>query len=138
MSVSPEVTAHLDEVTPARRRRDAATLLELFARATGEEPTLWGGIVGYGTYRYRHPSGREGDAPAAGFAPRKAATVVYLGDGIDSHPELADVGPHRTGVGCLYLADVEQNDLAVLERVVRASYERLTARTYTARARDGA
>ena len=136
MSFSPEVTAYVEQVTPARRRRDATTLLELFARATGQEPVLRGTIIGFGTYRYRYESGREGESPAASFAPRKAATVVYLPDGIEPHPDLADVGPHRTGVGCLYLPDLEQNDLVVLERVVRDSYERVTAGSFGQRAAD--
>lgn len=126
MSMSPEVAAHLEQVSPVKRRRDATTLLELFARATGQEPVLHGGIIGFGSYRYRYESGRQGEAPAASFAPRKAATVVYLPDGIAFHPELERLGPHKTGVGCLYLTDLEQNDLEVLERVVRASYERVT------------
>jgi hypothetical protein len=36
------------------------------------------------------------------------------------------LGPHTTGVGCLYVKDLEQVDLDALERVVRSSYEALT------------
>lgn len=135
--VASEVAALVKAVTPAKRRRDAHTLLELFGRATGLEPTLWATIVGYGSYHYRYDSGREGDAPAAGFAPRKSATVIYLGDGTATHAdELARLGPHTTGVGCLYLKDLEAVDLDVLERIVGTSYSALTAGTWTARAHD--
>lgn len=136
-AVSAEVRDRIDRVTPAKRRRDAETLLPLFARATGEQPEMWSSIVGYGTYHYRYESGREGDAPAAGFASRKAATVVYLGDGIGSHADLlAELGPHETGVGCLYLKDLEGIRLEVLERIVARSYATLTDGTYTQRARE--
>jgi hypothetical protein len=79
---SQSVRTYLDGVTPERRRRDAATLLELMARVTGESPRLWGSVIGFGQYHYTYKSGREGDAPAAGFSPRKAATSIYLPDGI--------------------------------------------------------
>jgi hypothetical protein len=85
--LSQSVQAHLDEVTPEKRRRDAQTLLELMGRVTGKSPQLWRGMIGFGQYHYKYASGREGDAPAAGFAPRKAATTIYLADGIGRHQE---------------------------------------------------
>ena len=51
--VPADVRAFIDAVTPAKRRRDAETLLALYARATGREPYLWHTIIGYGEYRYR-------------------------------------------------------------------------------------
>lgn len=132
-----DVEEFLAGVTPARRRRDATTMVGLMREVTGAEPVLWGTIVGFGEYHYRYESGREGDAPAAGFAPRRSATVVYLSDGVDSHAEsLARLGPHGTGVGCLYLKDAGAVDLAVLRQIVDRSYRTLTAGTYGNRARD--
>jgi hypothetical protein len=127
----------LASVRPAKRRRDAETMLDLMARATGESPGISRNIVGYGTYHYRYASGREGDAAAAGFAPRKHALVVYVLDGVGAHEAaLEKLGPHTTGVGCIYIKDLEQVDLTVLERIVRTSYRTLTSGTYTLRARD--
>src|SRR5690606_32412218 len=99
---------------------------------------LWGtSIVGFGTYRYRYASGREGTAPAAAFSPRKAATTVYLPDGIGAHAErLEKLGPHTTGVGCLYLKDLTAVDLGVLEQIIDQSYRTLTAGVYRHRARE--
>ncbi|MBP1326109.1 hypothetical protein JOF28_001341 [Leucobacter exalbidus] len=139
MSASTEVREFVSRVTPAKRQRDAETLLDLYARVTGLSPHLWATIIGYGSYHYRYDSGREGDAPAAGFSPRKAATSIYLADGVGAHAELlARLGPHTHGVGCLYLKDLAVVDLTVLEEIVRASYFAVTAGTYTQRARDGA
>jgi len=139
VQISQELRTFLDSVEPAKRRRDAETLLALFHEITGEPAVLQGKLVGFGTYHYRYESGREGDAAAAAFAPRKAATTVYLMDGISSHTtDLEQLGPHTTGVGCLYLKDLEQVDLAVLERIVRASYDTLRSGSYGLRARDGA
>jgi Domain of unknown function (DU1801) len=136
--LSQSVQAHLDGVTPEKRRRDTQTLLELMDRVTGESPRLWGGIVGFGQYHYKYKSGREGDAPAAGFAPRKAATVIYFSDGIARYEErLKRLGAHSTGVGCLYIKDLEKVDLPVLEAMIAESYRTLTTGTYGLRAREG-
>jgi hypothetical protein len=123
-----DVSAFLARVTPQKRRRDAETLVELFGRVTGEEPVLWGTIVGFGRYHYRYASGREGDTAAVGFAPRKTACVVYLVDGVDAHAaELERLGPHSTGVGCLYLKDVSAVDTEVLGEIVGGAYRNLPA-----------
>jgi len=136
--VPAEVREFIAKVQPERRRRDAETLLELFTRVTGAEPTLWGTIIGFGWYHYKYESGREGETAAVGFAPRKAATSVYLVDGVGAHTEeLARLGPHTTGVGCLYLKDVSAVDLDVLAEIVGGAYRTLTAGVYTKRARDG-
>ena len=136
--ISPEIEAFLAKVTPAKRRRDAETLLGLYECATGLEAKLHGTIIGYGQYEYRYDSGHSGTAAAAGFAPRKAAMSLYFSDGLASHAEaLAKLGPHRAAVGCLYLTNLEQNDLEVLEAMVRASFKTLTAGVFGSRARDG-
>lgn len=129
----------IEAVSPSGRRRDGLALLELMRRATRVEPRMFGtAIVGFGEYHYKYASGREGDAAAAGFSPRKAASVVYLNDGISAHEDLlARLGPHTTGVGCLYLKDLEAVDLEVLEEIVRRSYVTLTRGTYGKRAAEG-
>ncbi|WP_410791811.1 DUF1801 domain-containing protein [Kribbella sp. C-35] len=134
---SSEVESHLAKVRSATRRRDAETMIELMRRVTGEEPRMWATVVGFGEYHYRYESGREGDAPAAGFAPRSTATTVYLNDGVGAHADLLEkLGPHTTGVGCVYIKKLDEIDLDVLETVVRRSYQNLTAGTYPHRARE--
>lgn len=137
-SMPESVAEFVAQVVPAKRQRDAHTLLELYGRISGEQPELYGTIIGFGHYHYQYASGREGDAPAGAFAPRKAATSIYLPDGIGAHRALLDqLGPHREGVGCLYLTDLEQVDLAILEQIITRSYATLSADTYRLRARDG-
>lgn len=135
---SEAVRTYLDGVAPEKRRRDAEKLLELMARVTKEPPQLWGNIIGFGQYHYKYQSGREGDVAAAGFAPRKAATTIYLVDGIGRYEQQLDrLGPHTTGVGCLYIKDLDKIDLSVLEGIVAESYRTVTSDTYTLRAREG-
>jgi hypothetical protein len=133
-----EVKDFLEGIGHEKRRRDAMTLVELMGKATGEEPRLWGSILGFGQYHYRYESGREGTAPAAAFSPRKTATTIYLADGIGAHEALlSELGPHTTGVGCLYIKDLQSVDLEVLTEIVSRSYESLSRGTFTNRARDG-
>jgi len=122
----------IDAVPGETRRRDANTLLDLMQRVTGEPPRMWGPtIVGFGHYHYAYESGREGDAGAAGFSPRKAATTIYLPDGVGGYAdELERLGDHTTGVVCLYLKNLDRVDLAVLESIIDQSYRRVSAGSY--------
>jgi hypothetical protein len=67
-----DAQAFISAVPDEARREDARTLCGLLSDWTGEPPTMWGtSIVGFGSYRYRYESGREGTAPLVGFSPRK-------------------------------------------------------------------
>jgi hypothetical protein len=106
-------------------REDARAVLKMMKRATGAEPKLWGtSIVGFGDYRYKYASGREGDWFLTGFSPRKQGLSIYLMSGLASQEALLKkLGKHKTGMGCLYikrLADVDSSILAkMIERTVR-------------------
>ncbi|MDR2999286.1 MAG: DUF1801 domain-containing protein, partial [Microbacterium sp.] len=95
-------------VIPAKRRRDAETLTALLQEISGREPELWGTIVGFGSCHYRYPTGTEGDMPLLAFAPRKAASTISLESTAAHADDLAALGPHTTGVGCLYIKDLEE------------------------------
>jgi hypothetical protein len=118
--------AFIAAVPDDARREDAQTLSALLSQWTGEPAVMWGAsIVGFGEYRYRYESGREGTAPLVGFSPRKANLVVYLVGGVqDRYPKLLEqLGPHKLGKGCLYLKrldDVDHEALrALVDRTVR-------------------
>ena len=60
-------------------------------------------------------------ASLAAFAPRKDSLTIYLISGFEErdHGLLEQLGPHRTGKGCLYvkrLSDVDRDVLATLVR----------------------
>lgn len=106
------------------RRADCAALLTIMERATGVAPEVWGSeIIGFGTFHYRSPSGREGDWFPVGFASRKAAITVYLGLDL-AHVDalLAALGKHTVGKGCVYIKRLSDVDLDVLEQIVARSY----------------
>jgi Domain of unknown function (DU1801) len=110
------VPAFIDALTDQTRRADAKALIKLMKGVVGQKPQMWGpSIVGFGSYHYKYDSGREGDMPLVGFSPRKAALVLYNVICGGSKSELAKLGKHTTGKGCLYikkLADVDQEVLA--------------------------
>jgi hypothetical protein len=120
-----DVGEYLAGITPAKRQRDAGTMVALMREITGREPELWGTIVGFGSCHYRYPTGTEGDAPIAAFAPRRQATTVYLLDAGAHAARLARLGPHETGAGCLYLKDLEAVDTEVLRAIVAEDYRRV-------------
>lgn len=120
----------LARVEPTARREDARKLAEMLRRVTGEEPRMWGPtIVGYGRYRYRYDSGREGEAGRIGFSPRKPAMVLYIADGFSGRQALMDrLGKHTTGKCCLYIKRLADVDMAVLEELARESLAYMEAK----------
>ena len=119
-----DVDAFLEGIPNPKRRDDARTLVALLTELTQEPPVLWSAsIVGFGRYHYRYPSGREGDAPLAAFAPRAAHLVVYLIGGFaDRHGQLLErLGPHTTGNSCLYVKRLADIDIRVLRELVSRS-----------------
>lgn len=118
-----EVNEFIQEIPHLRRREEAMTLLSLFEEVTGDKPQLWGGgIIGFGKYHYRYTSGREGDAPLAGFAPRKARHSIYVEPKFPEKAALLEkLGQHRVSLGCIYLTNLAHVDLAVLGEIIAAS-----------------
>jgi hypothetical protein len=105
------------------RRADAIAVRELIGRVTGLPAAMWGtNIVGFGFRQLRYASGRELDWFVLGFAPRKAATTLYLGESFPGKEELlARLGPHTVGKGCVYVKRLAAVDADVLEQLVAAS-----------------
>ena len=112
------------------RRADAVTLDTLFRKITGWEPVMWGPtLIGYGSYHYVYDSGREGDALATGFSPRKANQVLYIMPGyLEMGDLLARLGKHRKGKACLYINKLADVDLGVVEEIIRRGLEDLGSR----------
>ncbi|WP_354171381.1 DUF1801 domain-containing protein [Arthrobacter sp. UYEF36] len=110
------------------RHRDGLRLLALMAEVTGQRAQMWGPtIVGFGRYHYKYATGREADAPAVGFSPRKASLSLYgLSYGPESAGLLARLGKHKTGAGCVYVNKLDDVDEAVLTELIRNGYRHVT------------
>jgi len=120
---SGSVTGFLDGVSDPARRADCDTIVALMTKATGDAPRMWGAsIVGFGEVYCPGSGGRFSHAPRLGFSPRKTALTLYLIDGVQQHgADLATLGPHDVGKGCLYLSTLADVDLKVLGRILKAS-----------------
>ena len=125
--------AHVEDfvtgIADENQRADARSLIAMMTRLSGEPATMWGpSIIGFGRYRYRYNSGREGEMCRIGFSPRKGQTVLYLIDGFKGHAELmAKLGKHKTGKSCLYVKRLSDIDLVVLEDMCRSSLAYMAA-----------
>lgn len=119
-----DVGAFLDGIADEKRRADCRAVVELLAEATGEPPAMWGdGIIGFGSYHYKYPTGREGDWMAVGVSPRKRNLTVYVMTGFERHEALMKkLGRYTTGKSCLYVRRLEDVDLDVLRELVRESF----------------
>ncbi len=94
------------------------------AAVTGEPPAMWGAsIIGFGTYHYRYPTGREGDSALASFSPRRQHLAIYLiGEFATRHRSvLARLGPHKAGKGCLYIRRLDEVDEDALRELIDRS-----------------
>ena len=104
---------------------DSRVLLEIMERISGHDPKLWNaGTLGFDMYHYKYDSGREGDGHVIGFYPRRGKITVYLMDGTAKYATLlAKLGKHTTTGYCLYIKHLSDIDLAILEQIVKQSYE---------------
>jgi hypothetical protein len=118
-----DVEIFLGEIADEERAEDCLTMLKLLKNATGTEPKMWGDkIIGFGTYRYKYKSGREGDWFLAGFAPRKNDLTVYVMSGFSRYDELlAKLGKHKTGKSCLHIKKLQDINLDVLREMIESS-----------------
>ena len=117
------VEEFLAAVPHTQRRTDAAVVEAMMREATDEQPVIWGtSIVGYGAIDYPGSRGNLASWPIIAFAPRKTELVLYLNTELD--PALFDgLGPHRRGVGCLYIKRLSDVDHGVLRTLIERSVE---------------
>ena len=118
------VDAFLDAVEHPVRRADGHEVRRMMESITGERATMWGpSIVGFGSYHYKYASGHEGDMCRVGFSPRSAKLVLYVGGFAQYDALLEKLGKHKRSKACLYLNKLADVDQAVLEEIVRRTYE---------------
>ncbi|MGH9871173.1 MAG: DUF1801 domain-containing protein [Pyrinomonadaceae bacterium] len=117
------VSAFLDRITDAGRREDCRAVVDIMRSVTKEEPRMWGSsIVGFGRYRYKYASGREGEWMITGFSPRKGDLTLYITGGFDKFSDLMpSLGKYKTAKSCLYIKKLADVDVDVLRKLVTKS-----------------
>jgi hypothetical protein len=119
------VTAFIESLESEKKKADAFRLLEIFEETTGYKAKMWGyGIIGFGKYHYRYASGHEGDAPLAGFSPRKGKISLYLAEASEERDKLLEnFGKHTVGKACIYINKLADIDVEVLKDLIRYTME---------------
>lgn len=122
----------LSSVPDEKKRKDAFEVLELMQTITKQSPKMWGtNIVGFGSYKYKYKSGREGEWFLTGFSPRKQDLTLYINGGFEEHEELMQqLGKHKKSNGsCLYINKLEDIKLPVLKKLIKQSIASLKQRS---------
>jgi len=124
-----DVHAFLRRAAKGERHADCLAVLAMMEAATKAPPMMWGtSIVGFGSYRYKYQSGREGSWLLTGFSPRKQNLTLYIMAGFDKYEALLKkLGKFKTGKSCLYLNRLSDIDSKVLSQLIRESVRHLKA-----------
>jgi hypothetical protein len=114
------------ESLPEPRRSQVRELHEMIRTTAPDlEPYVMSGMLAYGTYRYRYPSGREGEWCRVGLASNKATISLHvlmadesgsLAKGYTDRLPKADIGR-----SCVRFKRLDDVDVSVLEELVRKS-----------------
>jgi len=117
----------LQSIEDDQVRKDCLRLVDIMQKATKAKPQMWGAnIVGFGSYRYKYASGREGDWMLTAFSPRKQNITLYIMTGFEQYDELMSrLGKHSCGKSCLYIKRLSDVHLPTLEKLVGASVKHL-------------
>lgn len=124
---SASVSKFLNSIEDDQLRKDSKALLKLFKETTKMKPKMWGpSIIGFGEYTYHRSNGDEGLFMATGFSPRKSGPTLYIMPGYKEYkPLLKDLGPHKLGKSCLYLKNLEDVNLKIISKLIKAGMKDL-------------
>jgi len=123
-AVSP--STYIAAIADDGRRKDCKALATLMAKASRQQPRMWGpSIVGFGTHTYALAGGKTGEICAVGFSSRKGDISVYglAGDSADS-PLLDKLGKYKRAKGCLYIRRLSDVDLDILAQLIDSATTR--------------
>lgn len=121
------VDEFLNSIQDEQVRQDCWTIVDIMQKATKAKPHMWGSsIVGFGSYRYKYASGREGDWMLTAFSPRKNNLTLYIMSGFKEYDDLlARLGKHSCGKSCLYIKRLSDVHLPTLKKLVKASVQHM-------------
>lgn len=124
------VADFLNAIENEEQKNDSFKIVELMRRVTNSEPKMWGNsIIGFGIYKYKYKSGREGEWFLTGFSPRKKEISLYIMSGFSNYNEiLGKLGKIKTGKSCLYIKRLNDIDQNKLEKLIKLSVESLASK----------
>lgn len=112
-------------------RRTEVARIDTLIRETAPEldPHIGAGMLAYGSYHYRYPTGREGDWFVLGLASNKRAISLYVSAGDGEHylvERYADrLGRVDLGRSCIRFRKADDLDEAVVVELIREAIRML-------------
>jgi len=121
------VSKFLRGIEDEKKRKDSLAIQALMATVTKTKPEMWGtSIVGFGRYRYKYASGREGEWFLTGFSPRKQNLTLYIMSGFEEYDDLLKkLGKYSTGKSCLYIKSLDDVNIPTLKRLIQKSVKHM-------------
>jgi len=119
----------LNKLGDENKKEDSIKILKLFEEITKLQPKIWGeNIIGFGKYHYKSErSSQEGDWPLTGFSPKKQNISISIMEGfLDKKDLLNKLGPHKTGVSCLYIKSLDKIDNKILKEIIKKSFKNMS------------
>ena len=127
-ATAASVDEFLDRIDDEDRRTDCKRLVRLMKKAVKAPAKMWGpSIVGFGDMRYKTSGGAENAWFYAGFSPRKKDLTLYIMGGVMGRPEMKRLDKFSTGKSCIYVKQLADIDLDVLETLVTKTVKELQA-----------
>ena len=122
-----QVSSYLQGIEDPFRREDCREVAALMEEITGETPVMWDeSLVGFGKYRYKYASGREGEWFKTGFSSRKQSLTIYIAGYLENHNDIMKrLGKFKTGKGCLYIKRLTDVEKPVLKELIETSIRNL-------------
>lgn len=105
------------------QREDSKTIIKMMEKVTKEKAQMWGNsMIGFGNVIFTSPkTGRAVEWFKIGFAPRKNTLSLHLINLAPLADDLAKLGKHKTGMGCIYINKLADVDVKVLESIIKTS-----------------
>ena len=117
-----------------KKQNETKVLLAIFQKCFDCTPVLWGeSIVGYGTYEYTNSTKKLNKFFVSGFSIRgigkKEYFSLYIMTGLKRYPELLKkLGKHRHSVSCLYVNNLVDIELDILQQLIKLDIQEMKKR----------
>ena len=121
------VSKFLRGIEDEKKRKDSLAIQDLMGQVTKTKPEMWGtSIVGFGRYRYKYASGREGEWFLTGFSPRKQNLTLYVMSGFEEYDDLLKkLGKYTAGKSCLYIKSLDEVHIPTLKKLIQKSVKHM-------------
>jgi len=121
------VNMFLRGIEDEKKRKDSLAIQDLMGQVTKTKPEMWGtSIVGFGRYRYKYASGRQGEWFLTGFSPRKQNLTLYVMSGFEEYDDLLKkLGKYTAGKSCLYIKSLDEVHIPTLKKLIQKSVKHM-------------